>query len=56
MWASHDAAGDMEKCEDALKNSRGCMNHVLHMIELPEIDGADEDGTFRHMRIQELVS
>eukprot|EP00438_Fugacium_kawagutii_P016372 Skav203833 [mRNA] locus=scaffold4932:4041:17810:+ [translate_table: standard] len=46
--------GDVEKVIDNLQRSRGCMNSLLHLDELPEFDGA-EDDTVRHMRMQELA-
>lgn len=32
------------------------MKSVLELKEVPEIDGEDTDGSYEHMRIQELAT
>lgn len=39
-----------------MKEPRGSMADLLHLTDLPELDGADTDGSLKHMRMQELVS
>ncbi|CAK9031803.1 Malate dehydrogenase 2 [Durusdinium trenchii] len=49
-----DQLSDLSKAESALQRSRGSMKSVLELKEVPEIDGEDTDGSYEHMRIQEL--
>lgn len=40
---------------EEMNQPRGAMDDLLHLTDLPDVDGEDVDGTLVHMRVQELV-
>ncbi|CAK9065390.1 unnamed protein product [Durusdinium trenchii] len=47
--------GNLDKMREEMNQPRGAMDDLLHLTDLPDVDGEDVDGTLVHMRVQELA-
>lgn len=48
-------SGNLDQMREEMNQPRGAMDDLLHLTDLPDVDGEDVDGTLVHMRVQELV-